>query len=612
MKPRTLKKTLLWSFLLVIFSFSICIAILGYGVIKNDIIKRSQRQVQESLKAARMVLYDEVNLMGKMLDIVSASDNLNEIKNKLGFDYIFVVDQASRFDSGDGILDAAFKRQKAGGIRIISKEELIKMGAPLYEKSKIDVIFTLKAGPQTINTLENAMAIEYARPLSDGRRVIYAGKIINRDFELVDKIRNLVFENKLYKDKPLGTVTIFYDDIRITTNVLNNKGQRAVGTRVSKIVYDRVMNGGSSWVDRAFVVNNWYLTAYEPIKDINGRTIGILYVGLLEAPFHVLARNILLVFLLILISTVALVSMFSIFLASVISRPVTGIVNVIERFTAGNFDSHVTSDTSVTELNKLAESFNDMADKLNESYKELRLSNDKMLTLNKRYLDLISFVSHELKGILSSTILNTYTVRDGLLGMVNFKQQKALNSITRNLDYLDSTVRSFLSLSRIEKGEMTVNKSEVLLKEEIFDVSLETFQKQINEAGINIVDNIENNLKAVLDRDLMLIVANNLISNAIKYGKNNGRIILSSKVDANSISIEVYNDGYPISAEDVDKLFRRFSRLDNAQTRSSKGTGLGLFITRQIIEQHGGSIEVRPGSQGNSFIFEIQKEDNQC
>ncbi|MBN2831265.1 MAG: cache domain-containing protein [Candidatus Omnitrophica bacterium] len=102
---------------------------------------------------------------------------------------------------------------------------------------------------------------------------------------LVDKINELVFGNEVYKGKPVGTVTIFQDDIRISTNVLNDKGERAVGTRVSKEVYDRVVIKGISWKDRAFVVTDWYFTTYEPIKDISGNIIGILYVGILEKPY---------------------------------------------------------------------------------------------------------------------------------------------------------------------------------------------------------------------------------------------------------------------------------------------------------------------------------------
>jgi signal transduction histidine kinase len=73
------------------------------------------------------------------------------------------------------------------------------------------------------------------------------------------------------------------------------------------------------------------------------------------------------------------------------------------------------------------------------------------------------------------------------------------------------------------------------------------------------------------------------------------------------IEVDVYNDSTPMTEEQRSKLFQKFSRLDNAETRKVKGTGLGLYITRQIIEGHGGSIKVEPREHGNSFVFQIER-----
>jgi len=249
-----------------------------------------------------------------------------------------------------------------------------------------------------------------------------------------------------------------------------------------------------------------------------------------------------------------------------------------------------------------------MLTKLNESYQDLKVAHEKLSGINKNYLDLISFVSHELKAILASTVLNAYSVRDGFLGLVNFKQQKALDSITRNLDYLAATVKNFLSLSRIEKGEMTVVKSGVLLKEELFDDALDNFAKQIANKEIEVVNSIKPGVRVFGDRDLLLVAVNNLVGNAVKYGVLHGRIMIHMEdLPANRIKITVYNDGRPITAGEKEKLFKKFSRLDAPEVRREKGTGLGLFIAREIIEGHGGRICVEPSEKGNSFFFEIEK-----
>jgi signal transduction histidine kinase len=405
------------------------------------------------------------------------------------------------------------------------------------------------------------MVKEYAMPMldSNGRveKVYYGGRIINRDYELVDKIRLWVFGSELYDSKPVGTVTIFQDDTRISTNVLDETGQRAVGTRVSAEVYKQVVEKGNIWDDRAFVVNAWYKTAYEPITDIHGHTIGILYVGTLAEPYDAMIRHIVLAFLAIIAGGTAM--------ALVLSA------------------------------------------KLNERELKLKIANEKLADANKNYIDLIGFVSHELKGILASAIMNAYAVRDGFLGMVNFKQRKALDSITRNLDYLEATVGKFLNLGRIEKGELSVNKTELNLRKDIFDVSVDALKSVAVRKNITIDNEIEMDLRIFADHDLMQVAANNLISNAIKYGRQDGRILIKSSGNGTSVRVEVYNDSTPITEEQKERLFRKFSRLENTETKKVKGTGLGLYITRQIIEKHGGRIWVEPQQTGNSFIFQIER-----
>ena len=121
--------------------------------------------------------------------------------------------------------------------------------------------------------------------------VLYGGNLLNRRDALVDSIRQSVFPMYLDSDKAIGTVTIFQGDLRIATNVLGEDGSRAVGTRLSQAVYDEVLERGGTWAAPAFVVNDWYITAYEPIRDPRQRIIGALYVGLLQAPFVATRRR---------------------------------------------------------------------------------------------------------------------------------------------------------------------------------------------------------------------------------------------------------------------------------------------------------------------------------
>jgi signal transduction histidine kinase len=411
----------------------------------------------------------------------------------------------------------------------------------------------------------------------------------------------------MFDDKPTGTVTIFQDDVRITTNVLDQNAKRAIGTRVSEIVYDQVVGLGTSWFDKAFVVTDTYFTAYEPIKNINGDIIGILYVGTLEKPYNYMILKIIFVFLAITGFATALGTLLSFFLATAIAKPMRNMLDATKKISSGDLGFKSDTDTSIIELNQLAESFNEMSVKLDERDKKVNIANEKLAESNKSYVDLIGFVAHELKGLLASAIMNSYALRDGYLGMINFKQQRAIDSITRNQDYLAATVKKFLNLSQIERGDMQINPSEILLGKDVFDVSIDTFSNQFSIKNIEITNNIDAELKVNADPDMMLIVANNLISNAAKYGAKDGKLELSSKIIDGKVEIEVYNDGRPITDEAKNKLFKKFSRLDVPEKKTVKGTGLGLFITKEIIEAHGGSITVKPKEKGNSFIFQIER-----
>jgi signal transduction histidine kinase len=290
---------------------------------------------------------------------------------------------------------------------------------------------------------------------------------------------------------------------------------------------------------------------------------------------------------------------FSLLLAGSIAAAFERMLASMKLVSNGDLKSQATTTSSIYELNQLALSFNDMTEKLHKREESLRI-------LNKSYLDLISFVSHELKGILSATIFNAYSVRDGFLGLVNFKQKKALDAIARNLDYFEATVKNFLNLSRIEKGEMALSLEDVLLKEEIFDPAVEDFVKPAAEKRITIINEIKPEIRLTGDVNLLRIVANNLVGNAVKYGCEGGKIIISCAISGGLVKVGVYNDGRPIASTDKDKLFKKFSRLKPSDDHRAQGTGLGLFITKEIVEKHGGKIWCEEAEHGNYFYVEMK------
>ncbi len=610
--PLSLKARVLLSFVLVIFVLSASTALLGYYVIQNDIIARTERKVLNDLKVARMVYAGEIERIGLGLRLASPDEDMQPLKAKLNLHYLKRVEKANFATLRSEIARAALAAgEAAGGTRIIERSELETLGTGLGGVGPIKITPTPMARASDKEVLSDVMAKEYAVPVlsQDGavEAVLYGGRIINRDYTFVDRIREMVYGRDVYNGKPVGTVTIFQDDVRISTNVLDEEGQRAIGTRVSAQVYEKVVEEGQIWHDRAFVVTDWYKTAYEPVKSIDGDVIGILYVGTLEQPFNDTAARILWSFLKIVGGVMVLGVVLSLFLAGSISRPLTEVVQGTECLVSGDWGYQVNTNTPIRETNSLAEAFNAMAVGLKEREESLRVSNEKLVASNKSYVDLIGFVAHELKGILASAVMNAYAVRDGYLGMVNFKQRKALDSVTRNLDYLDATVKKFLNLGRVERGELSVHKTDLSLKKDVFDVSMNSLAAISVRKKLKVQNDIDPELRVQADLDLLQIVANNLVGNAIKYSPDTGQIRVTAARVNGKIEVDVYNDSTPITDEQRARLFQKFSRLDSAETKKVKGTGLGLYITKQIIERHGGTIRVEPREHGNSFVFQIER-----
>lgn len=244
---------------------------------------------------------------------------------------------------------------------------------------------------------------------------------------------------------------------------------------------------------------------------------------------------------------------------------------------------------------------------LEEKNNELIVANEELKKLDSLKSDFISLVSHELKTPLSAIRTSAeFLESEGPLDPVVLKEMIA--NIVRNIDRQNQLINDILDLSKIEAGKMEFSFEQVKIHE-IAAVSLENIQNLALKKNIVISMDTPEELSPVLgDREKLIIVLNNLLSNALKFTPNGGRIFLSAKEDHDRVEVRVQDTGIGVEREHQEKIFDKFYQVDSTSRRKIGGSGLGLSISRGIIIAHGGEIQVKSESgKGSTFSFTLKK-----
>jgi len=240
----------------------------------------------------------------------------------------------------------------------------------------------------------------------------------------------------------------------------------------------------------------------------------------------------------------------------------------------------------------------------------LEVRNQELAAANRNYMEMLGFVAHELKNALASAVLSLYLVKDGYLGDITPEQKKSLESVARSLEDLADMIRNYLDLSRLEKGEMEIVRNYFPLNARVVQPALEEVAGELQKKQMVVENNIPAGKVVHGDAGLLKIVYGNLLSNAIKYGREGGTIRLGAQEDDQAVILSVCNDSIGIAPDQIPLLFKRFSRLYNPEYADQRGTGLGLYICREIVEKHGGKIWVESQmGEWVKFSFTLPKEE---
>jgi len=547
----------------------------------------------------------------------SLSDKLEVFCQKNNLDILDLLDSQAKVitrsrkphNHGESLLNniivkkALLTGKVASGTILIPAAQLEREGKDLVERCQS------RGGNSTGMFMGTAVPVISRKKVE---AVLLAGVLLNGAVEKVDKIRDLVFEGKLYKGKPVGTATIFMKDLRISTNVTDGLGNRAIGTKVSSEVAEHVLKKGLSWTGRAKVVDAWYISQYDPIRNPDGDIIGMLYVGELEQKYIDIGSKTLMLQLSIIFAVMALAFVVIFLMMRNVLRPIEELSYTTQKFTTGDFTSRIEVKTK-DEVGKLCESFNYMAEQLQKQRSEIKKRqitlenlNTELKTKNRNYMEMLGFVSHELKNPLASATMGLFTVKDEYIGKLNPLQKKSLGSVANSLNYFQDMIKNYLDLSRLEKGELIVNKTNFVLLKEVLVPVLVSLQPELRQKKMTLKNHIPEEVELNADKNLLRIVYDNLLSNAIKYGRKNGKIELNFERGEKELILNVYNEGEGIPKDKLPMLFQKFSRIDDPKYAAKKGTGLGLYICKEIVQKHGGEIRAE-SKQGKwtKFTFTL-------
>jgi two-component system NtrC family sensor kinase len=590
-----------------------------------------QKRVQRNLSAARAAYDQQVKRIAAYLQGTAIDPTLSAAlsdASRPGFqtrlqricsfgemDFVGLLDlkgkvlcRAQSPQHGDDLstdplfIRALHERRPVTGTLVYTRERLLAEGGELAERARVPVIPTAAGRPTADAVRTEGMVIGAAVPVCDAQgqvqAILYGGDLLNNRHEIVDAFKSQVFPNESYQGKDIGTVTIFLRDLRISTNVFLDDGRRAVGTLLSETVCAEVLDRGGTWAAPAFVVNDWYLTAYEPIRDPAGQIIGVLYVGLLRAPFAHQRDVTVGVFLaMVLAATVA--SLVLLFVAyELVLGPIRRVVAMAQRVIGGDLTARV-GIRPPGEIGMLCRAIDSMTHAVAEREELLKLATRQQLSRSEQLASvgrLAAGVAHEINNPLVGVLAFADMMREK--ENLDDQDRQDLELIIRETKRVREIVRGLLDFARETPSVRTrVDVNDVMRQTVRLLGKREAFEK------IYIVEDLSEPLPPVdFDKSQLQQVFLNLALNACEAMPDGGTLMLHTSATADRVVATVTDTGCGIKREHLDQIFEPFFTTKPV----GKGTGLGLSVSYGIVHQHGGTLDVESEvGKGTTFTVTL-------
>jgi two-component system NtrC family sensor kinase len=635
-----LQSRLAFGFLIAACLTGIFATVVSIWTINQNTIAEVQNRVRQDINTAKLIYNNKLEQIKSTTQITTEASDLQDlllhvniygmgymngqIRKKVGhnshnghaiLDMLTLVDAkgevlyraANPTARGDSLLDDSLvkkcieKKTHITSTELMSIESILRENPDLAERANTVIIKTPLSAEVKENKLSEGMVMRAAYPIMDRDRdillgVLIGGVLINQDNEIVDMVKETVYHDEKYKGQEMGVATIFQGGVRIATNVMTKDNKRAIGTILSKEVYDRVIMEEKDWVGRAFVVKDWYITTYTPIFNMDRKLIGVLYTGILEAKYRDIKWEMISINLAITIYGMLIAFIISLRLGNTIIERIKILKRATQAIASGNLDYKLSPD-KISGFNMLDEAFNNMAKSLKDHNDQLQKMHEHLGKTEKlRALgEMAAGVAHEINNPLGGILLYSSIILEDL--PQDSPLQDNIQKIIYQTNRCKEIVQSLLDFARTPTDEMVP-----LQVNQVINTSLKLVRDQSMFHDIEIESRFRENLPEVLgDRSRLEEVFLNLFVNAADAMKSRGKLTIVTELGTdNSIRISISDTGQGISEESISHIFEPFFTTKEP----GQGTGLGLSIAYGIIEKHNGTIDaVCTQDRGTTFII---------
>ncbi len=583
-------------------------------------------------------------------DAIPIAKQVTRLQQRGTFDFVYLVDTDGCDLIGylgcdmkrSPLMERALTNNGSVGVSLFAASELARIDMALAERVYLPIQHTPRSIPQVRKAEDRGMVFLSYYPIwdqqGDVRAFLTAGVLVNGNFDFVDSLKKLVYGKGSLVEGSIGTVTVFLGDVRINTNVpsqLDSPEKRAIGTLVSKEVHDQVLERGRKWIDRAFVVSEWYISAYQPILDIYGQRVGMLYTGFLETPFKQSYFQALR-WLAILFAVVTLLGgMLAVAGAKSIFKPIEAIIRVMRKVRAGEEVRIGTLDSN-DEVRMLALQFDAMLDRLSQQHQQLQAGADQLEIkvaertdqLQQRTVDLQQNLDllkrtrqqlvakeklaaiGELTAGIAHEINNPTAVILGNMDLLVMELGDAAKPVARESELIieqvyriRAIINNLLQYSRpsdylAQLSPMDINR---VINDTLMLVRHDLAKKSIRlRLDLRASRTLRGNPQQYQQVLINLIV--NAV-NAISDQAESGLLTIRTRDRGDGVMVLVRDNGCGIDSSVLPRIFDPFF------TRTKGGTGLGLSVSYGILERFGAQIEVRSRlSIGTTFFVLLQAD----